>query len=79
MFRAQAPLGSEALVEVAGGEGPKGGIPGGAFTGRLIGWGGDVPAFDDLSNEAVFEQALSVGTAQLFGTDSDNMLILQGF
>lgn len=79
LFRAQTPLGSKALVEVAGREGPKGGIPSGAVTGGLIRWGGDVPAFDDLPNEAVFEQALPVGAAQLFGSDGNNMLILQVF
>jgi hypothetical protein len=79
LFRAQTPFGSKSLFEVAGGEGPKRGIPGGAFAGRLFGWGGDVPAFDDLANEAVFEQAFPVCAAQLFGADGNNMLILKCF
>ncbi len=44
----------------------------------LTGWGRDVPALDDLADEAVLKQALPARAAQLFGANG-NMLILQGF
>jgi hypothetical protein len=75
----QAPRLAEAALEVLRGERPERGVPGGAFTRRFLGPGGDVPALHDLAQEAVAREPLAVHPRQVPGPYGDPTLALKLF
>ena len=65
LFRREAPLRSEARFQIDGAETPEGRVPGRALAFDFVGAARDKPAFHDLLQEAVGQEAFAVRARQV--------------
>ena len=69
LFRRQAPVLVEPVLQIGRGETPEGGIPRRAFTLAVVRTARDIPALHDLLQKAVLQKALPVSPGQVARTD----------